>query len=575
MASSAVRDAVLSGPPSEAHSPAVDVSPTGRAVAHLADAVLDLDRLSDVYRVRDAERVPVRQRDLPMLERAVRKQVAQYVLTHQLPALVAELLEAAADDLAPVGDVDTVEGLEAEANVDLRVFEAAERCKAVLDAVGLEALARLQSDIEASEDARFTELGRAKPPGWTELEELTVMEVCAATGLGDRDVHARLRLGTSRTASAADLRSRLRAGGVTLYRACTIHDEIAQLPDESSLRIVAATLREKDGAPPSPSLFRQRLTRLCLAADRDAAERRRARQRRGAHARIDKDGLGVFTVTNDADKIIAAMERVDALARAARQAGDPRDLDALRADIITDTLMFGWPTTATQNAGDGAGSHPGNCNHAMAPGSNSAAAVEDWYTRIGQRPAARVTIIVPFTTAVGETDAPCEVPGYGWVAAQQARQIILNPGSTWRRLAVDVDTGAALELQTEAYRPTAAMRAHVEAVDGTCRAPGCTVPAARCDLDHDIPWPQGPTRASNLTSKHRPHHNLHTHAHWHVHRDLDDRVHWRTKAGRRYVTRPKDWLEGLRDWPSTPPVSPSTLPGRPSPRTADDDPPPF
>ena len=27
-------------------------------------------------------------------------------------------------------------------------------------------------------------------------------------------------------------------------------------------------------------------------------------------------------------------------------------------------------------------------------------------------------------------------------------------------------------------------------------------PAARCDLDHDIPWPHGPTEVANLTSKH-------------------------------------------------------------------------
>ncbi len=123
---------------------------------------------------------------------------------------------------------------------------------------------------------------------------------------------------------------------------------------------------------------------------------------------------------------------------------------------------------------------------------------------------------------------------------------MLNDDSTWRRLLVDAETGAALHLETRAYRPTAAMRAHVEAVDGTCRAPGCTVPAARCDLDHDIPWPHGPTEVANLTSKHRPHHNLHTHGHWLVRRD-GDRVRWRTKAARIYDTHPKDWLEAVRD----------------------------
>ena len=119
---------------------------------------------------------------------------------------------------------------------------------------------------------------------------------------------------------------------------------------------------------------------------------------------------------------------------------------------------------------------------------------------------------MPFTTALGLTNTPCEIPGHGWVPAEQARRIILADDSTWQRLAVDLDTGAALQLETTAYRSTTAMRAHVEAVDGTCRGPGCTVPANRCDLD--TPWPTGPTHVNNLTAKHRQHHNLRTHEHW-------------------------------------------------------------
>ena len=158
------------------------------------------------------------------------------------------------------------------------------------------------------------------------------------------------------------------------------------------------------------------------------------------------------------------------------------------------------------------------------------------------------------------------MPGHGWVAADHAREIILNSGSTWHRLAVDAETGRAISLETSSYRPTAAMRAHVEAVDGTCRGPGCTVPASRCDLDHDIPWPHGPTDVSNLTSKHRAHHNAHTHGHWRVGRDDADTVRWRTKAGRSYETRPKDWMEGLRR-SRDPELRSLTL--------TDDDPPPF
>lgn len=526
-----------------------------------ADAIVDLERLADVYRSRAAGRVPLRQRHLSLLERTLRKQVAETLLTHLLPALVSELLEAAADDLSHAGPEDPLSELESLADAELGVVESVERCKAVLDAAGLESLARLRSTIESAELARFAELDRPRPPGWVDADELTAMEVSTATGLGTHEVRARLDLATARTPGATALRGRLRQGAVTLYRACTIQSEIATLPPESGPGIVDAALRFKDDAPPSPSLFRQRLTRACLAADREAAERRRAaRRRRSAYAQIDRDGLGVLTVVNDADKIIAAMERADAVARAARAQGDPRDLDSLRADVITDTLMFGWPVPAPDAASSARSTVD---DDVCRPGS-------EWFTRLGRRPAATVTLVVPFTTAVGLTDAPCEAPGRGWVTAEHARQIMLNDGSTWRRLAVDADTGAAVHLETLAYRPTAEMRAHVEAVDGTCRAPGCTVPAARCDLDHDVPWPYGPTDVTNLTSKHRQHHNVHTHGHWLVRRD-GDRVRWRTKAGRVYDTHPKDWLDGVRD---ARPLAPT--PGRPAIGSSrESEPPPF
>jgi hypothetical protein len=292
--------------------------------------------------------------------------------------------------------------------------------------------------------------------------------------------------------------------------------------------------------------------------------------------------MGVLTVVNDADKIIAAMERADAVARAARQAGDLRNLDSLRADVITDTLIFGRadPPHHADPIGGGSATDPAAwVGDVAGHGTNVDGVAGHWTTvdgrathrtTVGRRPPAHITVVVPLTTAIGLTDAPCEIPGYGWVAAEHARQMMLNDDSTWRRLVVDPQSGAALELETTAYRPTAAMRTHVEAVDGTCRGPGCTVPAARCDLDHDIPWPHGPTAVSNLTNKHRQHHSLHTHGHWRVRREADDTIRWRTKAGRTYLTRPKDWLEVVRDSPA--PGDPPS-PVEPAPQTRADRPP--
>ncbi len=91
------------------------------------------------------------------------------------------------------------------------------------------------------------------------------------------------------------------------------------------------------------------------------------------------------------------------------------------------------------------------------------------------------------------------------------------------------------------------MVAHVKAVDGVCRGPGCQVPADRCDVDHLVPWPVGRTHVSNLDSLSRGCHNGKTAQVWRVHRVDDDGISWTSLAGRDYITYPKDWRESLRD----------------------------
>jgi hypothetical protein len=60
------------------------------------------------------------------------------------------------------------------------------------------------------------------------------------------------------------------------------------------------------------------------------------------------------------------------------------------------------------------------------------------------------------------------------------------------------------------YRPSRALADFVRCRDLTCRWPGCDKPAYDCDLDHTVPWPLGPTHASNIKCYCRFHHLLKT-----------------------------------------------------------------
>ena len=67
------------------------------------------------------------------------------------------------------------------------------------------------------------------------------------------------------------------------------------------------------------------------------------------------------------------------------------------------------------------------------------------------------------------------------------------------------------------YTPSTALRRLVEARDGTCRFPGCSVAAHKCDLDHVVPFDHehplhgGLTREDNLIALCRRHHRDKTH----------------------------------------------------------------
>ena len=146
-------------------------------------------------------------------------------------------------------------------------------------------------------------------------------------------------------------------------------------------------------------------------------------------------------------------------------------------------------------------------------------------------------MVVSLSTLLGLDDAVAEIPGWGFITAVHARQIALAEGSIWRRLVTDPLTGAALELSTRRYRPTKAMSDLVAALDSMCRGPGCTVPAFRCDNDHEIAWPRGSTSIGNLNAKHRRHHNHKTRGTWSSSMDAEGVVTWKTMGGRTYISR--------------------------------------
>ncbi|WP_263992870.1 HNH endonuclease signature motif containing protein [Mycolicibacterium madagascariense] len=117
------------------------------------------------------------------------------------------------------------------------------------------------------------------------------------------------------------------------------------------------------------------------------------------------------------------------------------------------------------------------------------------------------------------------------------------PGAIARRAA----TGARISIIVHPgqappephYRPSPTLADFIRCRDQTCRYPGCTKPASTTDIDHTIPYPYGPTAASNLKCLCREHHLLKTFWNgWHDRQLPDGTVIWTTPDGRTHTTRP-------------------------------------
>jgi hypothetical protein len=99
-------------------------------------------------------------------------------------------------------------------------------------------------------------------------------------------------------------------------------------------------------------------------------------------------------------------------------------------------------------------------------------------------------------------------------ALQRVLRLPRAPAGGWTRELLAGAVRAALPdlpaLGTPGYAPTAAIEDHVRAKHPRCVWYDCPRGSPRCDLDHDQPWPRGPTDEHNLVPRCRRNHQTKT-----------------------------------------------------------------
>jgi hypothetical protein len=307
----------------------------------------------------------------------------------------------------------------------------------------------------------------------------------------------------------------LHGGAVDYRRAAVLAEAALGLTEDRARAVEDMTLAQ--AGERTVSQHRAAVERAVLQVDpRGSAEQHRLA---AAQRRIDylpqPAGMGSVVAFLPADGMVAVRAALDAAATAMKvnDPDDPRTVDQRRVDGLVELARLSLDTGRLAGAPTGqrlAGSH-------------------------GRRPSVQVT--VPWSTLIGLDDQPGELTGYGPVPASVARRIAAD--GVWRRLLTDPASGALLDYGSTRYAPPQELIDHVVARDWVCVFLGCAQPAWRCQLDHTIPSPTGPTSATNLGPMCHPHHNGKTHGGWAVEQPQPGRFRWRSPTGHVYTIEPR------------------------------------
>ena len=351
-------------------------------------------------------------------------------------------------------------------------------------------------------------------------------EVGAELGVSRFRAEADMSCGLTLVQRLPQLAHRFLAGEVDPRVIALIDHRTTLVRDPAVLAELDARLAE--AAPRWNALSREKLTEVVdwLVVQLDPEAKRVARDRRDdRHVEITPGEHGL-------SEIHGRLSATDGAALDTR-------LDAIAATVCRDD-----PRTTAQRRVDGLmalserrESLDCQCGEDRCPAKGETDA-----PRPTPAPAAPTQVIVHVlaeqTTVNGTGDTPAYLPGHGPVPAAAIRDLVGTGRATTRPLTIPgPDTPPE-----PGYRPSRALSAFLMFRDLTCRFPGCSHPAQKCDYDHTVPWPQGRTHPSDLKAYCRHHHLLKTFwggpGGWNDVQYPDGTIEFTSPSGRRYTTTP-------------------------------------
>lgn len=228
------------------------------------------------------------------------------------------------------------------------------------------------------------------------------------------------------------------------------------------------------------------------------------------------DGMAWIHALIPAVEARAIHARLTAMAKAiGAHPDDARSLDQVRADVFGDLLVDGD-------------------TRAIAPEARGIRAT--------------VAVTVPALALLdSRREAPSAsvgdlpvVEGIGPIPIDTARELC-GGADAWMRILTHPESGVVLSVGRQ-YRPPPSLRRLVRWRADRCMAPGCGIPAARCEIDHTVAYEHGGTTSlDNLGPLCKGHHTVKHHGGWQVEQvpGSGGALRWTSPSGRCYLVEPE------------------------------------
>ncbi len=342
------------------------------------------------------------------------------------------------------------------------------------------------------------------PKGQQGDEEWGREEIAAALHNGFYAADELVTVGRAVRRSMPTLGRALADGEISYRHVAKIVDGLGKYDlDDETLDRLSSDLVE-DAKRCAPATLEKKVRAAAIAAAPDLAEAAAKATKKGRKVDLYPGSAGDQTLaaTGPAAEVQLIWTALDACATP-RGSDDDRGIDARRFDTLVS-----WARDALADP--------------SAP-------------RRKGRPV-QVNVTMSFGTAFALASRAAELHGYGPITPEVARELARD--AKWRVLIVDAVTGALQGLGTESYTPTDRINDFITTRSQTCTHPDCNQPASKCDTDHAIPWPDGPTCTCNLGPDCRRHHRCKHEGGWSVEQLPDGTRISTSPLGRTYVTEP-------------------------------------